>query len=342
MRIQYSNRLFLYLPFVLLLVLALVATLRWWQVANKLEQQLLEANRGRAISPGITLHFASEAIGGIPFNLDAVLGDVTITVRATHGPFVWHTEHLAIHALTYGRAQEVFEAAGTQSLSWTDWSGQRHRFGFVPGSLRASAIATDGRLARFDLDLNGIGARGLIGGRAQLHFRKIPSRDVIDCAISVDALHFAPEMQIGFGPDIARVSISGQFVPATAFSRLLAGADEWRNAAETWRLGGGSFHLDHLDLAAGKLVMYGSGRLTLDSAHRPQGSLDLTLVRPQNLSQVEFDDFRLARALLTLSKTDLPTGPLHALASLEGGSASLSRKDATQVRVSAGSIDPLY
>src|SRR5580658_878360 len=100
---RYSHRLFLYAPYLVLLVLVIAAGLRWWSVSNAFQKRLDEANRGREISPGVTLHFGSEEIGGFPCNIDAVLHNVTIKVGAPRGPLVWHTEHFAIHALTYGR-----------------------------------------------------------------------------------------------------------------------------------------------------------------------------------------------------------------------------------------------
>src|SRR5215472_12638302 len=125
---RYSSRLFLYAPFVILLAIATAAMLRWRQLATEWETKLLAANRGEEIAPGVTLHFASEAISGFPFNLDAVLERPVFSVQSTRGPISLESEHFAIHALTYGRAQQIFEAAGKQILKWTDTEGGTHRF----------------------------------------------------------------------------------------------------------------------------------------------------------------------------------------------------------------------
>jgi hypothetical protein len=340
MRIRYSSRLFLYAPFVVLLALALASVINWWHLENHLERQLVQANRGREIAPGVSLHFAAESIGGCPFNLDTVLDNVTLAVKAPSGPFVWHADRFAIHTLTYGRELTIFEAAGTQTLAWTDAEGEAHRFVFVPGSLRASAIVQGGRLVRFDLDLNGIGGREISGMRAQVHLRHSPAQDAIDVVASADALHLAPDLQTGFGADIARLSVAGRVRPATSLSLLLSGRDEWRNAANTWRARGGSFLLDRLDLAAGRIDAESRGAGSLDANHRPAGALDLTVVHAQDLSPA--DDSRLAGALLQLSKEDSSKGPLHVLVSIQGGSATVRRSNAPDTRVKAGSIDPLY
>ena len=151
---RYSNRLFLYAPFAVLLIIAAAAMLRWREVADQWQTKLLAANRGEEIAPGVTLHFTSEEIGGFPFNLDIVLDKFVLAIRSTRGPISLESERFAIHALTYGRTQQVMEAAGLQILIWTDAEGGAHRFTFVPGSLRASAIERDGRLTRFTVSIS--------------------------------------------------------------------------------------------------------------------------------------------------------------------------------------------
>ena len=340
MRLRYSSRLFLYGPFVLLLALAVASVANWWHLAHRLESQLTEANRGREIVPGITLHFASETIGGCPFNLDAVLEDVTLTVKAARGPLVWHTDRFAIHALTYGRAQSIFEAAGTQSLTWTDLEGKDHRFVFVPRSLRASAILQRGHLVRFDLDLNEIGGRDLSGARAQLHLRQSPVQNAIDLAVSADALHLAPELQAGFDANIAHLSVAGRLRPATSLLGLLSGKDEWRNSANTWRTEEGSFLVDRIDLATGQIDAEGHGTVSVDGDHKLSGSLDIAFVHLQRFERARGS--RFADALLQLSKEDLPNGRLHVVVNVQGGAATVSSKNTPHRRINAGSLDPLY
>src|SRR5215467_11757482 len=109
---RYSNRLFLYAPFAVVLIVAAVAMLRWRQVANDWESKLLAANDGHEIAPGVTLHFVTEETGGFPFNLDIVLRNMVVAVQSTRGPISFASERFAIHALTYDRDQQVLEAAG--------------------------------------------------------------------------------------------------------------------------------------------------------------------------------------------------------------------------------------
>lgn len=339
---RYSNRFFLYAPFVVLAGLAIVATLRWWSVADDLENRLGQANKGREIAPGVTLHFRAARIGGFPFNLDAVLDNLTVSIEATRGPFVWRAEHFALHALTYGPTQEIFEAAGMQKLSWTGAQGGARRFAFVPGSLRASAIAADGTLVRFDLDLNGIGASELWGKRLQLHLRRDSTRNAIQVLLSADELHLARPLQRGFGALIGHLLIAGRAVSEARLLPLLSGSADWRSAAEAWRLGGGSFVLDRFDLAAGIIGARGRGKLALDAHHRPEGTLELTVADPEALSPRDGTGAAFASALLRLSKGGAPRVPLHVLARLGGGRANVSATTSPAFTCAAGSLEALY
>src|SRR5437667_10916808 len=53
---RYSNRLFLYAPFAVLLIIAAAAMLRWREVADELQTKLLAANRGEEIAQGVSHH----------------------------------------------------------------------------------------------------------------------------------------------------------------------------------------------------------------------------------------------------------------------------------------------
>ena len=59
-------------------------------------------------------------------------------------------ENFALHALTYGADKTIFEAAGKQSLTWTDAEGGSIMPSLsMPGALHASAIRDAGGLDAF-------------------------------------------------------------------------------------------------------------------------------------------------------------------------------------------------
>ncbi len=333
----------MYAPLLAVAVLAAAAMLRWRDVADGFEGRLLQVN-GREIAPGVTLHFVSDAIGGFPFNVDAVLGDVTIEVNSVRGPLTWHTEHFAIHELTFGRTQEIFEAAGRQKLAWTDTTGAPHQFAFDPGALRASAIAVDGRLVRFDLDLSGIGSPELWGARAQLHLRQSPRHGAIDIAFSADAIHLSPPLRAGLGADIHHLTIAASFAPANGFSPLLSGRDTWQGAVDKWRRHDGTLDLNHIAIDWGTITATGQGRITLDTLHRPEGTLDLQFTGTEHLSATTNAAAPFATALrrLTNAISMTRTRPLSLSVVFNKGSVSLSRRDLTKTSLPAGTLGALY
>jgi hypothetical protein len=337
---RYSSRFFLYAPFLVLIVIAIAAMLRWWTVAGAFESWLLHAN-GREIAPGVRLRFASEEMGGFPFRVDTVLSGVALEAKCAHASISWRAERFAIHSLTYGRVQKIFEAAGVQTLSWAMPGGTVGRLVFTPGSLRASAILSEGALARFDLDLAGFSSREISGGRAQLHLRRAPSRDMIDIAISAEALRLAPELQAGFGLEIPHMILEGRIAPATPFSQFLSGRDPWCAAVDKWRDSAGSFRLDRIDMAWGQTSTEGSGRLTLDDLHRLQGALQLKVAHTEQLSASAVGTSHLSGALDRVAHA---TGtPLEASAAIEHGMVTLrqGRKPYAE-SANVGSIGALY
>lgn len=333
---RYSSRLFLYAPFVILLVIATIAMLRWRHLAAEWQAKLVAANRGEEIAPGVTLHFASENVGGFPFNLDVVLDKFVLAVKSTRGPISLESEHFAIHALTYGRAQQIFEAAGSQVLTWTDTEGEAHRFAFVPGTMRASAIESNGRLARFDLDLDTFVSRSLTGARAQLHMRAPAGRDRLDFVVLADGLR-----PISGEGTLRHFELDGHMAPGTPLSALLSGRDEWRRALRDWRAANGTFRLERMDIDWDNAQWTGSGALALDDAHRLNGS-----VMMQVSGATQWKPTRLIAGRFTSALQDLASdtaaqmhAPLVLSLDIHNGAAILRARGNAR---GAGAIDPVF
>ena len=271
---NYSSRFFLYAPFALLLLIAAVVGVRWWFVAGALEKRI-DAMNGHEAAPDVTVRFASRTIGGFPFRLDVEFKDLDIAVETGHGPAHWRAEHFALHALTYGRDEAIFEAAGRQSLDWTDTEGRAQSLPFEAGSLHASAIRHDGALTRFDLDLIGFGSPALTAGRVQFHVRKADDR--LDLFASGSDVHLSPRLRGAFGDEAKLVALQGSIAPAHAFDALRAGRGGWREAVEAWRKSFGTLRADPFEIDWGAPDMIGHGEVRLDGLRRPEGILDFKI-----------------------------------------------------------------
>ena len=234
--LNYSSRFWLYGPLILFLTLAVWAMAHWWSVASTLDNKLKAMNGHQAV-PGIRLSWSKQTISGFPFNLDVVFDNLQVQAEAPRGPLVWHSDRFALHALSYGGAHYIFEAAGQQTLTWSDADNDRHQLSFLPASLHASSIADGKGLARFDLDMVGASGKDSDGGaftaaRVQFHMRRDPKGDVLDLMQSAADVegHGTP-----FGDRIQNLEVYSQITQGSAFARLLAVRTGWMDALMAWR-----------------------------------------------------------------------------------------------------------
>ena len=228
---NYSSRFWLYAPVCTFLALAAIAGVHWWIVADAFNKKLA-ALKGHQAVPGVMLDWDTVSTGGFPFRLDADFTKFRITGAGAHGPFSWSTEEFALHALTYGRAKTVYEAAGQQQVSWTDDAGAVHEASFLPGALRASSVRDDRGLARADLEIIGLAGKDFAIGRFQLHMRRDPDGADLDLMLKAESAGTRKLVQV-----YATLS------HANTLTSLLQGEKSWPEADANWRAQGGEAKL---------------------------------------------------------------------------------------------------
>jgi hypothetical protein len=230
---KYSSRFFLYAPVSVFLLLFAFAGVRWWVLASAWSDRLAAMN-GHEVMPGVTLHFAGRQIAGFPFTLETRLDNVTLAIATPAGQTRWLSEKLALHRLTYGRDETIFEAAGRQTLEWTGANGS-HVLPFAVGSLRASAIRKHGELVRFDLDLVGFGSEAFTAQRLQFHAKA--DGDSILFLDEADGL-FTKRSCI----KDSHLRYEATLTAAKALDPLLAGSVPYQAGLAAWRSAGGTIH----------------------------------------------------------------------------------------------------
>ena len=245
--LKYSSRFWLYAPTGFFLLLAATVMIHWWSAADGFEKKLA-ALKGREAVPGVTLNWDKVEVGGFPFRMDSSFQNLRIAGAGAHGPFSWRSEKFAMHGLTYGRSQDVYEAAGQQQVSWTDASGQNHAASFLPGSMRGSSILDAQGLRRFDLDIVQIGGADFTLARLQFHMRRDPDGNSLDLMISIDSLPAGKP---------AHLQLYVTLPKAKALMSLLQGDIAWPEATKRWRSQGGTEKLSNgpaADQALGKFL----------------------------------------------------------------------------------------
>lgn len=234
---NYSSRFWLYAPSALFAVLAAAVMIHWWMLAGPFEKKLA-ALKGQEAIPGITLDWDKVEVGGFPFRLDANFQNFRVAGKGAHGPFSWRSEKFAMHGLTYGRSQDVYEAAGRQRISWTDSGGQAHDASFQSGSMRGSSILGPQGLMRFDLDIAELGGPDFDLVRFQFHMRQGLEGNSLNLMVSTDELP-AGSKKTHHRQLYITLANGESLLP------LLRGEISWPQAIKHWRAAGGSEKLSN-------------------------------------------------------------------------------------------------
>ncbi|HKU54599.1 MAG TPA: DUF2125 domain-containing protein [Rhizomicrobium sp.] len=234
---KYSSRFWLYAPTALFAALAAAVMIHWWMVAGALEKKLA-ALKGREAIPGITLNWDKAEVGGFPFRLDANFQNLRIAGAGAHGPFAWRSDKFAMHGLTYGRSQDVYEAAGPQQVSWTDAKGGSHAATFLTGSMRGSSVLDAQGLRRFDLDIVEMKGLNFTMERFQFHMRRDPDGSSLDLMIGADG--FQMEAKKPYHRQLYVI-----LAKTEPLMPLLRGEISWPQAIGGWRAAGGSENLSN-------------------------------------------------------------------------------------------------
>ncbi|HWU56871.1 MAG TPA: DUF2125 domain-containing protein [Rhizomicrobium sp.] len=239
---KYSSRFWLYAPISLFLLLAVIVMVHWWIAAGAFEKKLA-ALKGHEAIPGVTIDWTSAEVGGFPFRMDADFTNLRIQGAGAHGPFAWTSEKFALHALTYGRKQVVYEAAGRQQASWTWSNGKVQNASFLPATMRGSSILDGKGLSRFDLDIVNLGGNSFTIDRLQFHMRRDPDGSDLDLMFKTDGLQLA-------GLKADNLELYATLSQLSALMPLLRGETSWPEAAKSWRAQGGTAKLSKGLLAA--------------------------------------------------------------------------------------------
>lgn len=241
---RYSHRFFLYAPFGLLVLLATVVMVYWKSAADSFDLWLSRSN-GHEIMPGLRMRYASKSLAGFPFRVDSLIDGLTLELETNSGPLVWRAQHFAMHMLDYERSHQVLEAAGTQTIAWTDGAGSHREIEFMPGTVRASAISSGGGLARFDLDIMSLNSPTISGDRLQFHVRRDSVRNALEFVVQGEGIRVA--CRAGLAVASNELTVEGRIVPAGTFAPLLAGHAAWRTAYDDWLQNHGRLEVGRID-----------------------------------------------------------------------------------------------
>ena len=279
---SYSNRIWIYGPVGLLLLVIILYSVFWRVQADMLAARLDGANGGEIV-PGVVFTFAEKTVGGFPFRLDAVLSGVSFVDRRPDGETAWRTERMAIHKMAYRNNLFVLEVAGLQSVALPGENGQPPRVTYItPALARASAIIEGGKLARFDLDMRDVEAkdaraepdqgRTFSASRAQFHLLA-RADDTIDLALKIENAKIGAGYRPKLGGELLLADLRGRIAQGASFEVLERGSGSLTDALEHWRQNGGLVAVERLALDWSGIKTDLTGELGVDESHRLSGEL---------------------------------------------------------------------
>ncbi len=252
------------------IVLAVVAI--WWIARGEVAAALVQAEQ-QAKAEGYDFRHNGASFSGFPLQLEVSLDQPEVAWNGGkwRGPTAvtggaWLTDPYSIrlagpgpHRLELGPLNLEIDGRVAEAL-------------VEVGSKGAEALELKIR----DADIVVIGGSGT-GDLAQLDLNAVPlpplknAKRVMAVSLDMASLVLPPEASdqlVELGPEIQslrlRAGLSGPLRPGRKSA-----------VVETWRGGGGHLDLDLLSLQWGSLQVIASGRLQLDEALRPAGTLDL-------------------------------------------------------------------
>jgi hypothetical protein len=279
-----GGRAWLYLPFVLLLLVALAWTGLWFYGRHRIGFELdnyfaREATRGRVWS------CPDRVIEGYPFRIVLRCSNpIFRSEQGARGLVEGQLGALTVIATTAGAfnlAHVIAEAEGPLVVS----DAGQGRMTMTWKTARASFRGTPSRLERVSLDLEqsetvfavaGFQEMKLSSDRLEAHVREgvdPASPNTYDVAIRVERFAAPPLDFLTGNRDAGDLEVDGRVL-------RLAGIDrrDWRASLETWRNAGGTFRIERLKFAKGAPRLEAKGDLQLDAERRLAGKLDAEFV----------------------------------------------------------------
>jgi hypothetical protein len=263
----------LFLPYILLAILAVAWTGAWFFIRGKAESEM-DAWMAREASAGRTWTCDGRDIGGYPFRIEVRCAAVTLS-RSDGGFRLGPT---TVVAQVYQPRLVLFESKGpfhvtqgdlTGDASWTALQGSYH--GASDGFTRASLVV-DGP----QVSVTGAGVQpvAITGQHTEIHARPNPARFEAEGAVDVN-------LQLAQAAIPALDALTGGGAPvdasldATVTQARHIGTGAVPRELEKWRAAGGLLEIAALSLAKGDQRIQAKGTVGLDDAHRPTGQIDL-------------------------------------------------------------------
>ncbi len=267
------TRLGLFLPYILLAVLAAAWSAGWFWIRGKAEAEI-DGWTAREAAAGRTWTCDQRSITGYPFRVE--LRCASLALSRSDGGF--RLGPTTVVAQVYQPRLVILQSQGpfhvqqgdlTGDVTWRSLQGSFH--GAAEGFTRASLVVDDPNVTVAGAGMQTV---AVAGRHLELHARPDPVRYGTEGAVDVSlqlaqaAVPLLDAMTGGNAPLDASLD-------ATVSHATVIGTGAVPRELEKWRQAGGVLDLGALSLAKGDQRIQARGAVALDDAHRPTGQIDL-------------------------------------------------------------------
>ncbi|GJE60145.1 DUF2125 domain-containing protein [Methylobacterium trifolii] len=267
------SRIGLFLPYVLLLAVAVLWSAAWVYVRARAGSEM-DAWIAREANAGRTWTCADRSLTGYPFRIELRCSALTLA-RADGG---FRLGPLTALVQVYQPRHVLFETKGpfhveqgdlTGDVAWSALEGSFHGTG--DGFTRASLVVDAPRIgvAGAAPEPVAVSAKHL-----ELHARPTPGRFESDGAVDV-SLRLMQAMAPMADAFVGNADPADLALDATVNRATVLRTGTVARELERWRQAEGSLEIGALSLAKGDRRVQAKGILDIDGAHRPAGQIDL-------------------------------------------------------------------
>jgi hypothetical protein len=275
------RRWLLWMPFVLLLVLAAAWSGGWFYMASLAEKKIedwraREAQRGRVYACG------SQTVGGFPFRLE---------VRCTEPKAELRTQNLSLKAAdmlgvvqVYRPRHAIGEFSGPLTVQEpggamlvADWKLAQASVSGLPSAERISVVLDDATMDRtVSQSTNAVFKANRVEAHSRLAPRLASDPPVVDLALKLAG---------ATAPTLHPITSKPVNADVTAVARGLKelSPKPWQAVLRDWQAGGGTLDVTKARLQQDDMVVVGDGTLSLNARGALDGQLRITVVNLEKL-----------------------------------------------------------
>ncbi|MGL4975307.1 MAG: DUF2125 domain-containing protein [Bosea sp. (in: a-proteobacteria)] len=289
-----QSRFWLYLPFALLALIALLWSGLWFYVKGRVANGI-ELALANELQLGRNWACADHRVSGFPFRIEVHCSALKVTSARDNGDYTATTGPLIALGQIYTPGLILVEAKGPLQLKTPDGSVVDAKWNLLSASFKKSGESFERLSAVFTQPAVTISRTGAapISTSAQsleLHLRPTPSRPAadgaIDAALTAKAAIIPALDQLMSQDRPTDLDLNAMILHATVFQRGLN-----PETLEGWRQQMGQIELRKITMVKGEARLEASGQVALDDLKRVKGRLESAVTGVDRIAGIRVGGF---------------------------------------------------